>query len=240
MSISTPAPPPKKKSGCGCLGCGCLIVIILLLLLAGLIGGMGYFGYKGLVNMTTATPAEIPAFTAPDSSYATVQQKMAEFGQATANHQPSSIQLSSDELNTLISHNPDLAKKNIRVYVTLTGDEGRLQASLPTDSLAQGVLPDRYLNFDVTFGVSFDQQAKAVNLEPKSLKVGTQTVLGESPDNSQTASTANFNKMLMNSFVPSFNQSFNQGLRKNPDIAKFLDQTQSIEIKDGELVIQTQ
>ena len=45
---------------------------------------------------------------------------------------------------------------------------------------------------------------------------------------------------LTKAYLPVFNQSFNQGLRKNPDVAKFLDNAKSIEIKDSELVIETQ
>jgi hypothetical protein len=44
----------------------------------------------------------------------------------------------------------------------------------------------------------------------------------------------------MRSFTPLLNQSLNNGIRNNPDAAALLDQTKSIEIKDGELVIQTQ
>jgi len=110
----------------------------------------------------------------------------------------------------------------------------------PTDAMAPGILPGRYLNFDVTFGLTFDQPNKMVILTPKALKIGAKTILDENSEASQAAFNSSFNKAFMNSFAPAFNQSFNQGLRKNPDVAKFLDHAKSIEIKDSELVIETQ
>ncbi len=230
MSVSTPRPPQKKKSGCGCFGCGCLFGIILLLLLGALVGGLAYFGYNGMMKVTTTTAGDMPTFAPTDNGYAAVQQKLSDFQQNTQKHQPATIHLTSDDLNNLIAHNPDFTSKNIRVYVTLTGEQGRLQASLPTDSMVQGLLPGRYLDIDTTLEVGFDQQTKSVVLNPKALKFGANELTGKDSSNSS----------FTRAITPVFNQSFNQGLRKNPDVAKFLDQTQSIEIKDSELVIQTQ
>ncbi len=235
MSISTAAPPPKKKSSCGCFGCGCLIVIILVLLFAGLVGGLGYFGYKEVLTLTTTAPESIPTFTPTDAGESSTQQKITEFRKTTENHQSASLHLSSDEINTLISHDPEMAKRNIQTYVTMTGSEGRIQVSAPTDAMAQGLFPGRYINFDVTFELSFDEPAKSVILSPKELKIGDQTVLGPGSGNEKNDFRANLTK----AYLPLFNQSFNQGLRKNPDVAKFLDNAKSIEIKDSELVIET-
>ena len=235
MSISTPPPPQKKKSGCGCFGCGCLIVIILVLLFGGLVGGFGYFGYKEVLDLTTTTPESIPTFTPTDAGESSAQQKITQFQKTTENHQPASIHLSSDEINTLLSHDTEMAQRNIRTYVTMTGDEGRIQVSAPTDAMVQGLMPGRFLNFDVTFELSFDEPTKAVILSPKTLKIGDQTILGASTGDKNSDFRANMTK----SFIPLFNQSFNQGLRKNPDVAKFLDNAKSLEIKDSELVIET-
>ena len=44
----------------------------------------------------------------------------------------------------------------------------------------------------------------------------------------------------MNAYTPILNQQFNAGIRKNSDTAALLDQTRSIEIQNGQLVIETQ
>jgi len=235
MSVTT-APPPvqKKKSGLGCLGCGCLVVALLALLFFGLLGGVGYYGYHKILGLTSATPADIPSFTASDDVYNAAQQKIAAFDHDVKNHQAATIQLSADEINALVGHNPDVVKNNIRSFVSFTSNEGRVQATFPTDKLSDGFIKDRYFNFDTSFQLGFDSQTKRVIVTPDALKFGNRVLLGPG------AAGTSFNQSFMNSFTPSFNQSFNDGLRKNPDIAAMLDQAKTIEIKDGELVIETQ
>jgi len=237
MSVTTqpPAAPPKKRSGLGCLGCGCLVLVILGLLIAGLVGGVGFFAYQGILGLTSATPATIAAVTPSDDVYNAAQQKIAEFNQDVQNHQPSSLQLSADEINALIAHNPDTLKNNIQAVVTMTGTEGRVQGSLPTDKLSHGFIKGRYFNFDISFGVDFDSLTKTVNIVPHSLELGNKLLL----DPNATADQDAFSKGFMKSFTPSFNQSFNEGLRENGGAA-LLDQTKTVEIKDGQLDIETQ
>jgi hypothetical protein len=145
----------------------------------------------------------------------------------------------------MIAHNPDLAQNKVQAFVTLTGSEAEIKASAPTDTLTHGLMNGRYIGFDMTFGISFDPQTRHVNLLPHSLQVGDRIIssAATSPYNSPTSTTStnsSTSKAFMNSFTPSFNQQFNQGLRNNPDAANLLDQAKSIEIKDSELVIETQ
>ena len=239
MSISTTPPPaPSKKRGLGCLGCGCLILALLVILFVCLVGGIGYWVYTSAVALTSTTSPAIPTFNGSDDLYLSAKQKLADFDHDVENHQAATIRLSADEINTLLAHSPDMIKYNIHAFVTLSNNEARVQAGLPTDVLSHGIIKGRYFTLDASFEVLFDPQTKSVNLSFHTIRVGDETVLGGNSGNSSF--NQSFMQGFQQSFTPSFNQSFNQGLRKNPDGAALLDQAKSIEIKDGELVIETQ
>jgi len=238
MSISTP--PVPKKRGLGCLGCGCLVLALLVILFVGLLGGIGYWIYAEGVALTSTTSPAIPTFNGSDDLYLATKQKLADFDHDVENHQAATIQLSADEINVLLARNPDVSKYNIHTHVTLTNNEARLQISLPTDALTHGIIKGRYFTLDTSFEVHFDPQTKSVNLTFHTIQVGNETVLGGSPDNSASSLSQGFMRGFQQSFTPSFNQSFNADIRKNPDGAALLDQAKSIEIQDGQLVIETQ
>ena len=112
-----------------------------------------------------------------------------------------------------------------------------MQASVPTDTLSQGYVKGRYFNFDATFSVRLDTMAKGVALDFHTLTVNDKTILGASPDGDASAANSQAMQATIGAYL---NQSFNAGLRKNPDAAALLDQAKDIEIKDGQLVIETQ
>jgi hypothetical protein len=241
MSISTPPPPaPPKKSGLGCFGCGCIIVIVLLLLFGALAGGAVYMAYKAAYTLTAETPATIPAVAPDDQAYQATKQKIGGFAHDVSNHQAATINLSGDELNALIANNPDVVSKNIHSYITLTNDEGRVQLSMPVSAIAPGVLPGRYIDLDATFKLHFDPDTKSIMADFETLRFENHTLIGEPNADEQGEFSASFVRGFSQSFGPAFNQSFNQALRKNPAAASFLDQIKSVEIKDGQLVIETQ
>jgi hypothetical protein len=241
MSVSTPPPPaPPKKKGLGCLGCGCIVVIVLLLLFGALVGGAGYMAYKAAYSLTADAPATVPSITTDDQAYQATKQKIGGFAHDVSNHQAATISLSGDELSALIANNPDVASKNIHAYVTLTNDEGRVQLSMPVSAIVTGVMPDRYIDLDATFKLHFDTDTKSIMADYETLRLENHTLIGVPNADEQGEFSASFVRGFSQSFGPAFNQSFNQALKKNPVAASFLDQLKSVEIKDGQLVIETQ
>ena len=229
MSISTPpAPAKKKKPGCGCFGCGCLLVV-LLILSTGLVAGFSYLGYTGLDHILTTTPADVPAVDDSDTAYNTVQQKLASVQDQLKNHQPTTITLTAADINSLIAHNPALTQNNVHAFFSLKDDQARLQASVPTDVLTRGAVKGRYFNMDISFNLSYDTTGKSVNMTPVALKVGDQVLMGPGV---KTSSAASFDQAVMTWMV-------NFGLRQNAQVAALLDETKSIAIKSGQLVIET-
>jgi hypothetical protein len=235
MSIST-APPsaPPKKTGWGCCGLGCAFLVVLAILFLGLIGGLGYTVYANAYKLTSSEPSVMPASNVGDDVYMAARQKLADFDHDVKNHQATTIQLSADEINVLIARNPDAIKNNLRVFVSFNNNEGRLQASLPTDTLSHGVVTGRYANVDTSFEVSFDLPTRSVILTLHTLQFGKEALLKPDSENDPTA------RSLLLWYTAVFNQAFNASIRKNPDGAALLDQAKSIEIKDGDLVISTQ
>ena len=222
MSVSTP--PVPKKSGLGCLGCGCLVLALLVILFLALVAGAGYLGYTKAVSLTSTTPAAVPSFNGSDDVYNTAEQKVTAFGHDVQNHQAATVRLSADEINTLIARNPDLIRQKAHLFVTLTNDQAQVQGSLPTDELSHGILKNRYLNFDTTFGLGFNSDTKSLDLALHHLQIGDQPT----PQNLLPTMQAEFTPLL------------NAELQKYPGTKDLLQQAKSIEIKDGELVIETQ
>ena len=190
--------------------------------------------YQGINAAASTTPADIPAFTASKEGLQAVQQKLATFRQAVNSHQPGTISLTADDLNTMLANSPDVARNNVRAFISLTNDAGRLQLSIPGEAMLGPSFKGRYFNIDATFTVSFDTTTKNVVISPQALQVGDKVLMGANAEQST------FTQGFVKGFVPSFNQSFNQGLRKNPGAAELLDQAQTITIKDSQLVISTQ
>lgn len=208
----------------GCFGCGCAIVIAFILLIVALVGAVFYYAYSKGYDMTSTTPADVPAFNGSDDLFRATQQKLAAFQHDMKANQPATLHLSADEINSLIDHSPQLAANKSHAFVSITGDEARLQASFQTKGLPFGVYEGRYANVDTTFGVDFDHDEKTLTILLHTLTIGNYVA----PDSAMPAA-----QVWLDTFL-------NMGLRKDPDSSKLLDAAKSIHVKAGELVIETQ
>jgi hypothetical protein len=227
MSVSTP--PVPRKRGLGCFGIGCLILALVGLLVVIILGSAYYAIHKEIIAVTSDTPPAVPPFTGSDDLYERTKQKVSDFDHDLENHQAATIRLNSDEINVLISRDPNATKNQIHAFVTLANNDGRVQASGPTGVLTHGWIRDRYFNVDASFQVHFESDLRMVHLIPNSLQLG---------DKDSTGTT--LNSAQVNAFVPMIDQTLNDALRGNSDGRALLNQAKSIDIEDGELVIQTQ
>jgi hypothetical protein len=226
MSVSTPPPVVvvKEKRGPGCLGCGCGILIVLLLLVAVLLGAMLYEIKQKGTAVTTSTPATIPTFDGGDAMYQTANQKLNDFTNALQNGQPGSLQLSADEINTLIAHNPAVASYGAHAFVTLPDNAVDLKASVSGDAIPLGLLKGRYGNFEANFTPAFDPESKALSFTVHQLKSGDQVM---SPDELASLQTEIDSLLQIE-------------LQQSPSGKNFLDHAKSITIQNGQLDIETQ
>jgi hypothetical protein len=132
------APPPRKRSGCFARGCLILVVFAVVLAIA-CFAGM-YWGlhrhsaiFHGLYWLTKAqaigqTSAPIPQFTASDAQIQSVHERCEDFEQKARAGQAAELELTPDDINTLIAANQDARGK---VFVSIDGDRLRCQASVP-------------------------------------------------------------------------------------------------------------
>jgi hypothetical protein len=222
--MANPPPPQvQKKKGLGCLGCGCLILFILAVLAGLFIVGSTYMGYRSIYALTSPDPVTVPSFDGGDDAYNAATQKITAFNQNVQTNQPASLQLSADELNTLIARNASLSKLNFKIFVSINDNQAHVQTCLPLDGLLFGLFKGRYLNLDTTFGFNLDTDNRQLRLTLVSLKMGDQTL----PD----------------ADIPLLQQEFEQlinaQMQKNPYLKKILDRATALEIKGGQFNVET-
>lgn len=226
MSVSTPPPVVvvKEKRGPGCLGCGCGILIIVLLLLAVLFGAMIYELKQKGTAITTTTPAQIPTFDGGDAMYQAANQKLDAFTTAEQNGQPCSLQLSADEINTLIAHSPIVATYGSHAFVTLGDNSVNLKASLNGSAIPFGLLKGRYENIEADFTPAFDPSTKTLSFTIHRLKSDDQEM---SPTDLASLQSE------LDAILPA-------EMQQSPGGKNFLDHAKSVSVQNGQLDIEMQ
>lgn len=132
------APPPRR--GLGCFARGCLILFVFAIVLgiacfAGMYWGLHRHSaiFHGLYWLTKAQaiaqkPGAVPEFTASDAQVQSVHERCEDFEQKTRAGQPAELELTADDINTLIATNRDARGK---AFVSIDGNRLRCQASVP-------------------------------------------------------------------------------------------------------------
>jgi hypothetical protein len=132
------APPPKK--GLGCFARGCLILVVFGIVLAlacfaGLyLGGHHHSAivhaiyWLGKTRSIAEAPAPVPEFAASDEQIQAVQEQWQNFEQKSRAGQPAEIELTADDLNSLIAANRNARWK---AFASIEGNRLRLQMSVP-------------------------------------------------------------------------------------------------------------
>src|SRR5260370_23878939 len=149
------APPPRK--GLGCFARGCLILVGFGIVLAIACCAGLYWGFQrhsAIVHGTywlakthsiAEAPAPVPEFAASDEQIQSIQERWQEFEQKTRAGQPAEIELTADDINTLIAANRDTRRK---AFVSIEENRMRLQTSVPLGELIGR--SGYYFNGDVT------------------------------------------------------------------------------------------
>jgi hypothetical protein len=209
--------PPRER---GCFFYGCIIASVLALLVAILIGIAVFVGYRWLnqvVNDYTSTTAEqLPTVKMPAEERQSLKDRVEAFRKAVKEGTTTEpLVLSGDDLNALIDENAELKGT---VYVKVEGDQVKGQVSFPLDKLQVPLpmLKGRYLNGQADFRASLFDGELIVHLE--ALEVNGKKV----PDQIMT----DIRK-----------QNMAKDASKNPDLAETLRKIESLEIKDGKIIL---
>lgn len=220
-------PPPvvvvEKKRGWGCWGCGCAVLAAIAIAAIAIFVFFGRSIYSMARNMTSEQGITIQTTDQGDAVFTSAQQKVAAFQQAIDQHQPASLHLTGDEINTLIARDPAYAKLKGHLHVDLKGDTAALQASFQLGQFETFMLADRYFNGTVTTGIGFDPATHQVSLDLRQLQVGDKPI----PE----SSISGLNQALT--------QNANTQLQANPNARDFINHASKIAIENGELVIET-
>jgi hypothetical protein len=147
------APPPKR--GLGCFARGCLILVVFGIVLAvACVAGL-YWGFQrhsaivhgvywlAKTHSLAETPAPVPQFAASDEQIQRVQESWRDFEQKIRARQQAEIELTADDVNTLIAANRD---KRWKAFVSMEENRLRLQTSVP---LGEFLGRSGYFNGDI-------------------------------------------------------------------------------------------
>jgi hypothetical protein len=148
--------PPRKK-GLGCFARGCLILLVFAIVLAIACFAGVFWGFQrhsaivhgiywlAKTHSIAEAPVSLPEFSPSDDQIQSVRERWQDFEQKTRAAQPADIELTADDVNTLIVTNRDARGK---VFVLIEGNQLRLQTSFPFGELIgrRGY----YFNADIT------------------------------------------------------------------------------------------
>jgi len=207
--------PPRQH---GCFFYGCIIASVLAVLMLILVGIAIFVGYRmvaqAIDQYTSTTPRELPKVEMPEEQVKAVKARFDAFREAVNAGTPiEPLVLTSDDLNALISQNEDLRGK---VYIKVEGDEVKGTVSIPLDVFKIGMVRGRYLNGEAELKASLKDGVLIVTLD--SIEVN-----GQKPS-----------------------EQILQGLRqenlakdayKDPKNAEMIRKLESLEIKDGKIIL---
>jgi hypothetical protein len=138
MNTWVEAPPQRKGLGCFARGCLILLVFAIVLTIACFAGV--YWGFQrhsaivhgiywlAKTHSLAEAPAPVPEFTASDEQIQAVRERWQDFEQRTRAGQPAEIELTADDINSMIAASREARGK---IFVSIDGNQLRLQASVP-------------------------------------------------------------------------------------------------------------
>lgn len=206
---------PRQR---GCFFYGCVISSVLAVLLIIALAVLAFFAmrfFSGLVDeWTSPAPAELPKVQVSEEVRTSVRDRVNAFRKAlTEGTAVDPLVLDSDDLNALIEENPDLRG---RIFARVEGDKLKAKISFPLEKLKIGMLKGRYLNGEAELKASLGDGILVVTLE-------TLEVNGKHPPE-------RFLSELRK-------QNLAKDAYDNPDNAEMIRRFESLEIKDGKIIL---
>jgi len=208
------APAPKRH---GCFFYGCLTSLVLMLICVVLVLVAVHYVKQKIEQVTGAQPMSLPTVELTPAQIAEVRGRVAAFRKALDGPGPAApLTLSGDDINALISSDPNWQALKGHAYVAIQSNLCKGQVSIPLSQTGLPLIKDRYLNGSAAIDVSLHSGVLYVglaSLEVKGKPVGDSTM--------ERLRTMNFA----------------QNLNNDPKAAAAIQRLESIEVKDGKLVI---
>jgi hypothetical protein len=212
---------PPKKRGCFFYGCITSLVLLTIILVAGFLG-VRFFLHKidAMVAQYTDTQAMVmPKEEMPAAELEKLKARFAAFKVALDAHSNAvPLILSGPEINALLRSSPDMKAMRDTFYIAVEGDQVKGQLSLP---LSQFKIPmvdlnGRYLNGAAVFKAVLTNDQLSVRIQ--SLEVKGQPL----PEKFMS-------QLRMKNLA--------EDAQNNPTNAAVISKFESIEIKDGRVII---
>jgi hypothetical protein len=206
---------PKRRRGClfyGCLtGTVCLVAILLAFLL-----GLHQLR-KFITQYTDPNPMPLPVVQMTPQQIDEIHARIDAFKDAVRSGRPTPpLELSSDEINALITSDPSLKAFKGKLYVTIEDGHFKGQLSVPLAQLGLAILKHRFLNGTATFSVAIQD--------------GTLVVLAQSVHVKGKPLPWIYMDKLRS-------QNLAANVNNDPHASVALNQLQSIKIKNAKLVL---
>jgi hypothetical protein len=163
------APPPRK--GLGCFARGCLILVVFGIVLAIACFAGFYWGFErhsavvygiywlAKTHSIAEAPAPVPEFTPSDEQVQAAQERWQDFEQKARAGQAAEIELTADDINSLIAVNRNARRK---AFVSIEQNRLQLQASVPLGELLGR--PSWYFNGDIAIQLNGEESLEQLDL----------------------------------------------------------------------------
>ncbi len=209
---------PAEKKGPGCFLWGCIIAAILVVGGTTAIIGSGYYVFAKLRdNYTETQPMALPQVSLSKEEREAVKDRFEDFRNAVDNGTAvDPFILSEDEINTLIAESdPDEPLKD-SLRVQIEDDLLKGQVSIPLDDIPLPGLKGRYFNGTADLRASLKDGKLEVYIENAEVRGEPlpKSVMDELRRENLTAEAL-----------------------KDPEARKTLEKIESIEIRDGKVII---
>jgi len=206
----------KRRRGCMFYGCVTTLFLLLLVTIAVLLGLRQV--KKMVTDFTDKNPVPLPKVQMSAEEIAAVRKRVDDFrDNAKAMRPTPPLTLNAQELNAMIATDTDLQSLKDKLYVlSIDGDKIKGQVSILLDELGLPVFKGRYLNGIATFHLVF--KGGILKLFIDDLQVKGQPVPETYMQKIRT-------------------QNLARNINTNPRASVALDRLESIEVKDGKLVI---
>lgn len=213
--------PPRGR---GCFFYGCVFAGVGVLIMMTLCGVGGFFAYRAMDQVVTqytgTEPVPLPKLEVSKEEQAALRDRVAAFRKALdAGGETPPLELSSDDVNTLIEQNTDFKDK---IYVTLEGDKIKGKVSLPLDKIGENVpifgrlVMGRYLNGEAELKASLQNGEPIVHIE---------------------ALSVNGKDLPEEMMAKLREENLAKDAKRNPQNAEMVRQLESVEVKDGKVII---
>lgn len=206
---------PPRKRGCFFYGCLTCIVLSLVVVLVGYLG-LRYVRNR-LMEFTDTKPALIESVEVSAAQYEALEKRLADFGRVLDEKKVSQeLRLTAEDINALIAKEPKLKEMKNKVFVLIEGDRLQGKVSWPLDNFGPFKLKGRYLNGVATLKASLRDGIPL-------LMVDAVDVNGKTPPPWFVA--------------PMKRRNLAQNMQDNPKTAEQIKKFESIEIKDGAVIL---